>query len=223
MSGRSNLARARAGRHRLLADPTRLAIVDALAAAPRSVAELAAIAGVHENTIRAHLRRLRAAGLLEEEQVRRAGPGRPAKRFRLLEAPLEHGREYRLLVQGLAALLRAAHGGRTGEVATEEGFRLGLRLGAELSRVRGPRGRVRALLEELSFAPRVRREGPRTVIDLLHCPFWGGIAEREGDVVCSFHLGLLRGAARSAGGDPADVTLEPFVEPRRCRVRIAAT
>ena len=50
------------------------------------------------------------------------------------------------------------------------------------------------------------------------CPF-RDLAEEHGDVVCSVHLGLIRGAL--AVGAPVTATrLEPFVEPSLCRARL---
>lgn len=219
---RSAARQLRARRHRLLSDPTRLAIVDALSRGPRDVAELARAAGVHPNTVRAHLGRLRAAGLLAEEPGPRKGPGRPAKRFRLLPAGQE-GLEFRLLVEALLSMVRSVRGELPGALAATEGFRLGRELGRELARAgREPEEVLLSLLEELSFAPAARREGSRLVVDLRHCPFWGGLAETAGQVICSFHFGLLRGAAEGAGGEPSGVDLRPLVQPDLCRVEVSS-
>lgn len=214
---------ARARRHRLLSDPTRLAIVDALSEGPKGVGELARIAGVHPNTVRAHLRRLRSAGLLGEEPGPRGGPGRPPKRFRLL-LPLEDGGGYRLLVEGLLAMLRTARGDLPEALAATEGLRLGRELGRELARAGfEPQETLLMLLRELSFAPVARREAGRLLVDLRHCPFWGGLVAKAGNVICSFHFGLLRGAAEGAGGEPSAVDLQPLVRPDLCRVELGTT
>ncbi|HXF57866.1 MAG TPA: helix-turn-helix domain-containing protein [Actinomycetota bacterium] len=211
----------RARRHRLLSDPTRLAIVDALSQGPKGVGELARAARVHPNTVRAHLRRLRSAGLLAEEPGPKAGPGRPPKRFRLLMPLVEEGGEYRLLVEGLLAMLRTARGDLPEALAATEGFRLGRELGRELARAESdPQEALLALLRGLSFAPVVRREEGRLVVDLRHCPFWGGLVAKAGNVICSFHFGLLRGAAEGAGGEPSSVDLQPLVRPDLCRVEV---
>ena len=48
-----------------------------------TVAELEAAVGVSENTVRHHLAKLKAEGLVEESPSEPSGPGRPAQRYRL--------------------------------------------------------------------------------------------------------------------------------------------
>lgn len=225
----------RAGWHQLLAHPTRLAIVNALRERPREIAELADAAGVHPNTVRSHLDRLHRAGVLATESVRRGTRGRPTKQYRLLDS-LETGPPSsggspgdtpRLLMRTIVSLSQRAPGGSATAVATEEGFRMGQELGQRLAPADAQTGDgdgswVVSLLDHLSFAPRVRHENEHLEVDLLQCPFWDDeAAEEGGDVVCSFHLGILRGAADSAGEDPEAVELTPFAQPGCCRVTLA--
>lgn len=212
----------RARRHQLLADPTRLAIVDALSQGPKGVGELARLAGVHPNTVRAHLRRLRSVGLLVEEQASSGRPGRPAKHFRLALPVLEEGREYRLLVEGLIAMVQNASRDLPEALAATEGYRLGQELGRALARTGSePQEALLTLLRELSFAPVARLEAGKLVVDLHHCPFWNGLVTKAGNVICAFHFGLLRGAAQGAGGEASAVDLRPLVGPELCRVELA--
>ena len=51
------------------------------------------------------------------------------------------------------------------------------------------------------------------------CPF-RDLAEQHGDVVCSVHLGLIRGALAEIGAPVTATRLEPFVEPSLCRARL---
>src|SRR5438552_11378198 len=62
-----------------LADDTRYAMFRELAGTTRALSaqELAERLGVHTNTVRLHLERLREAGLVEVEAVRRGTVGRP--------------------------------------------------------------------------------------------------------------------------------------------------
>lgn len=221
--------RARARRHRLLADPTRLTIIEALREAPREIAELARLTGVHLNTVRSHLRRLEEAGLVEWETAPRTGPGRPARRYRLRERLLRErltsgGGGFKLLVEGLVRLVRGGQDddGEVERAARREGARLGERLGRRLDYPTGEQvlREVTALLEQLEFAPSARRDGDHIEIELRACPFWGGLAEDHGEVICAFHLGLLRGLVRATTGTPIQVSLEPFTRPDRCRVDI---
>lgn len=215
----------RAERHQLLSHPTRLAIIRALREGPREISELARVAEVHPNTVRSHLHRLHEAGLLEAQSVRRGTRGRPTKQYRLLE-PLESdpalaGDTNRLLMKAIVSLARRTEGQPAAVVATEEGVRVGRELGEALVPVdRGEHGWLVELHDRLSFAPQACERQGRMEVDLLHCPFWDGSVEEDGDVVCSFHIGMLQGAADSVGQDPQAVNLEPFVQPGCCRVTV---
>lgn len=214
--------------HQLLAHPTRLAIIRALGEGPQKIAELADAAGVHPNTVRSHLDRLEKAGVLAVDSLRRGGRGRPTKQYRLRE-PVEAGSAPagdtpRLLMKAIVSLSQRADGQSAVDVATEEGFRLGRELGERFVPAEGDEHDWMVdFLDHLSFAPRIRDGHGRTEIDLLHCPFWGGPAEENGDVVCSFHLGMLQGAVETAGQDPQTVELAPFVDSCCCRVTIGPT
>src|SRR4051812_40458877 len=69
-----------------VADPVRLGIVRHLAGhGSGTLTELAEAAGVHVNTIRAHVAALEEAAVLESEQQAASGPGRPATEYRLVD------------------------------------------------------------------------------------------------------------------------------------------
>src|SRR4051794_22958733 len=66
-----------------VADPVRLRIVRHLAeGGSATLAELADVAGVHLNTIRAHVTALEQADVLQSAQKPASGPGRPASEYR---------------------------------------------------------------------------------------------------------------------------------------------
>jgi len=67
----------------------------------------------------------------------------------------------------------------------------------------------------LGFAPEEGRHEKRIVIRLHDCPF-RDVARNRGDVVCSVHLGILRGMAEELGGWLSVDDLRPFVEPSLC-------
>ena len=68
----------------LMSHPVRLAILRTLAEdATAGLAELAAAAGVHENTARAHVGALELEGAVERSSVRGRGRGRPRTVYRL--------------------------------------------------------------------------------------------------------------------------------------------
>lgn len=70
-------------------------------------------------------------------------------------------------------------------------------------------------LAELGFAPEERRQDGRFLIRLHDCPF-RDIARSRPEIVCSIHLGILRGMADELGGSVTVDDLEPFVEPSLC-------
>lgn len=72
--------------------------------------------------------------------------------------------------------------------------------------------RLALLLARAGFAPSV--ESPRT-IRLRHCPFLE-LAEENGPVVCSVHLGLMRGALAAMGSPVTAERLEPFATADSC-------
>src|SRR3954452_16276856 len=75
---------------RALGDTTRYAIYLELARSPRPLvtAEIAETLGLHPNTVRPHLERMREVGLLDVASVARGEVGRPQHRYSLAaEAP----------------------------------------------------------------------------------------------------------------------------------------
>ena len=214
----------KAQRHRLLGDPRRLAIVEALKEGPREIPELARLLGVHSTTVRGHLEKLRDAGVLEEEPGVPTGRGRPSKRYRLREPLLAGDPEVRLFVAGLVSLLRTACGEGAVGAAEEEGARRGRDLGRSF-RHPSIEQAVRVVvetLERLSFAPSPPiRRNDIVAVDVRHCPFGVDPDDPGGSVICAFHEGLVRGLAEVASGQNLGVLLRPFVAPGRCRVELS--
>jgi predicted ArsR family transcriptional regulator len=212
----------RADRHRLLADPTRLAIVEALSEGPREIGELARVTGVHRNTVRAHLLRLGDAGVLTVEAGRPAGPGRPSRRYRLREPLGSTGSELRLLIEGLAGALSRTQGPKAAAAAEEEGRRLGRQLGRRLDypSVEQAVGQIMAMLDSLSFSPRLRRRLDAFEIELRHCSFGMTPEDPSAPVVCAFHLGLVRGVAEESAGRLGRIRMLPFLGSGGCRAEI---
>jgi predicted ArsR family transcriptional regulator len=221
-SRRAN-AHARAARHRLLADPSRMLIVDALTEGPCLMGELVERAGVHRNTVRAHLARLIDAGVVERERVARPGPGRPAERYRLREAIAPSGVEQRLLISALVRLVASAYEAGAEEQAREEGLRIGRQLGAAHPQrtVSAAVQEVTRLLRDLSFAPQLAERARVSDIELRSCPFAVSPDDPRGTIICAFHLGLIRGVLETSAPSVAlDVRLLPHVGPSLCRAEI---
>ena len=83
----------------------------------------------------------------------------------------------------------------------------------------GAAGPYLTVLDNLGFAPELRGESE---VALRECPFREEARENPG-VVCSVHLGLLRGVARTLGQNEDDVGLRPFVTPTLCLVDLPAS
>ncbi|MGN6131795.1 MAG: transcriptional regulator, partial [Nocardioidaceae bacterium] len=79
---------------------------------------------------------------------------------------------------------------------------------------------VVALLDDIGFAPEA--DDRNTVVRLPRCPLLEA-AHKNPDIVCSVHLGLVRGALEEYGGDPDGTDLLPFAEPGACRLHRGGT
>lgn len=219
---RVSLAESADARYRAVADPVRRRLLRLLEDSPDpcDVQTLAGAVGLHPNTVRGHLDLLEKAELVTRSLRPRQTPGRPRVVYEATPGP-PHPTDggYRLLAELLTAAVRtsaddpiraAEEAGRAwgfGRVA-RDGNNGGARPGdAEV--------RLVTLLDEIGFEPSMRRQGGRTVIDLNDCPF-REIARRHADLVCSLHLGLMRGAAEALG-ETEIAYLHPFVEPSVCR------
>ncbi|MFV0460625.1 MAG: helix-turn-helix transcriptional regulator [Actinomycetales bacterium] len=186
---------------RALGDPTRHAIFEHLARRGQQVEvrELTEEFGLHHSAVRAHLAKLRDAGLIVEEPSRRTGPGRPARAYRLTPGAIErwsHSVPYEELTQMLLELLAG------GEPAQEVGRRFGRRLAQEVSG--SPDDAVDAVegvTRRLGFD--IRRTGrpddDRVELVLANCPF-AQAAERSPEIVCGLHRGVASGVCEGTGG-----------------------
>ncbi|WP_052710839.1 ArsR family transcriptional regulator [Pseudofrankia sp. DC12] len=224
----------RSRRHGALAVASRLDLLRLLRAAPGPLdaRELALESGLAVSTVRFHLDRLAAAGLVVSGPRARSTPGRP----RVTYAPTSPGDErggYEHLAAMLAANLadsageKAARAERAGRAWADECYSARSPDGHLIvGNARGPAGHqtralgdvmreVMALFTEVGFDPELAGEpGAKRV--LLHaCPFLG-VAKAHPEVVCTLHLGLLRGALEHLAAPPLDTRLVPFAEPGLC-------
>ena len=209
--------------HRALSDPSRLRILEVLeeAEAPLDARELGARVGLHFNTVRSHLRVLAEAGLVSEKREERARPGRPRILYEAAAEPLDARAPagYRLLAQILASSLAGSERDPSGR--SEEAGRV---WGAHLVRKPPPFASISKeetidevvrLHEQFGFSPELRRAKSGQELVLKRCPF-EELATTYPAVICSVHLGLMRGALAELGTGVEADWLEPFAEPGAC-------
>jgi predicted ArsR family transcriptional regulator len=212
--------------HPGLVGASRVRLMKALRASERGVdvRELAGACGLHITTVRFHLDILREVGLVVARSERGGGRGRPRLVYRVAERRHEQDLAgYELLATMLAAhwdespgerARRAERAGR--EVALS---RAAISSSAESPSLEQAANQVSARFAQLGFEPEVKREGRQVLIQLRACPF-RSVAEKNPEVVCSLHLGLMRGALEQMGAPVGPTSLEPFVQPQLCIARL---
>lgn len=206
-------------RHAALAVVSRRRLLEALQAAdgPLDVVALATAVGLHVTTTRFHLDLLERAGLVQRAAERAGRPGRPRQLYTLVPvAQPEEG--HRHLAAVLAGELAADpdHGPQRAELAGRRWAEQALPNSDELPWDEGTR-RIGELFDALGFAPRLVDDEQHRHLELDGCPF-RDLARAYPHIVCTVHLGLLRGALhRLQLPDAAQgAGLRPFVGPELC-------
>ncbi|UXY31972.1 helix-turn-helix transcriptional regulator [Streptomyces sp. HUAS TT20] len=203
---------------------SRAHVLDVLRATPEAVGvrEIAEQTGLHSNTARFHLDTLVKDGLAERSTEGRGRPGRPRTVYRAAASSSQvpaGRRSYQLLAQMLTGLVTEALP-QPGQAAVNAGEAWGRYLAdtpSPTQRIDTEEAirRLTQVLADVGFAPGAVQDQPDPVIPLRHCPF-REIAEEHRDVVCSLHLGLMRGALKEVRAPLGVDRLEPFVEPSLC-------
>jgi len=180
---------------------SRADVLDMLRAAdgPLGVREVAQRMRLHPNTARFHLEALVEAGLAVRETEDRETPGRPRIGYQATADGPPGRRRYRLLAEMLTTLI-AGTVPDPAEAAEEAGREWGAYLTEQplpYQRVTAAQAiaKLTAIMEELGFAPQPEAgaDGGQYRLCLRQCPF-REVAQRHKDVICSLHLGLMRGA-----------------------------
>jgi predicted ArsR family transcriptional regulator len=204
-----------------LGDNTRYAIYLELvrAPAPLSTADIAESLGLHPNTVRPHLERMREVGLLDVRAEARGGVGRPQNRYALAPDAPSFGLEppaYPVLAEVLVRMAAAVGAGS--DDAAEAGRIHGEAAAAALA----PLPCVEALVVELArlgFDPTVAADDAGTTIAFANCPF-GDLATAHPEVVCHVHRGMVEGLVDGCGG-PAIERFSTLVDRQPCRVELS--
>jgi predicted ArsR family transcriptional regulator len=213
-----------------LGDNTRYAIYLELArsAVPLSTADIADGLGLHPNTVRPHLERMRDVGLLDVEAEARGGVGRPQHLYSLSPDAPSLGLEppaFPMLARMLAevAALAGADGPEAVEIGRAQGRAAaagrGARRGADVGDAPACVAALVAELARLGFDPAVAADGTGTTVAFTHCPF-GELAEAHPELVCHLHKGMVEGFVGTLGG----ATVEAFgtlLDRDPCRVELS--
>jgi len=185
----------------------RAAILAALRGSPHGLdtSRLATVVGLHANTVRWHLGRLQASGLVRSSPEQRRRRGRPAIVFRLTPEGVVAGRdEYRFLALMLTdALAREA-----------TPYEAGICRGRHLHEAT-PDLSVAELLDQEGFAA----EQTADRIEMRRCPF-SALAGDAPQIICGLHHGIIDGALAASESDREVERLDAFVEPMLCVAKL---
>ena len=207
---------------------SRQRILEALRNAPDGLTlrEISGHVALHPNTIRFHLSRLQSDNLIRRA-LKDTPMGRPPNRYLAMPRPVSQSahREYFALARALAGIIATRLGPNISIDAGREWART-----LELPAIPGdPRedgptversvNLVAAVLSRVGFDPRITGTIERPVLLQQHCPFLE-LAEEHRNVVCSVHLGLVRGVLEQAGAPLAAERLVPFATPDGCLLEL---
>ena len=183
-----------------LGDNTRYAIYVELATSggAKSTQEIADEVGLHPNTIRPHLERLREVGLLAVETDSRGTVGRPQHRYRVAPDAPALGIDppsWQVLARMLAdvAAFMVPEPDDIAAMGTDQG-----RAAAERRRGRPCVDALLDSLSELGFDPAAGEDGDVTTIAFTNCPF-RDLAEAYPELVCNLHRGFIEGFVDELG------------------------
>ena len=232
-----------------LGDNTRYAIYLELARSPRplATAEVAETLGLHPNTVRPHLERMRDVGLLAVETDARGTVGRPQHRYSLAVDAPSLGLEPATFPVLARMLLRVAAASGIGpDEVVEAGRDQGEADAAALARALGldeqapadhaddddgaPAagrgadaatcvGALMARLDALGFDPELAGDDAEVTVGFAHCPF-RELAEANPEIVCGLHQGLVEGIVHGLGG-AAVHRFHPLTDRAPCQVDLA--
>jgi predicted ArsR family transcriptional regulator len=210
-----------------LGDNTRYAIYLELVRSPlpRATAEIADALGLHANTVRPHLERMREVGLLVVSSDARGGVGRPQHRYAVAPDAPSLGLEppsFPTLARMLLAA--AARAGTTDEDAVGAGREQGLADGARFEPSTPCIEALLTELDQLGFDPEVVFDPADTTsvtVAFAHCPF-RELAEANPELVCGLHRGLVTGFVEAVDGARV-VEFHNLVHREPCQVELATT
>lgn len=206
--------------HKALSDVSRFRILEELrAGGPKDAHQLGQQIGLHPNTIRSHADQLIRAQLVRTMTASALGRGRPRVLYEAVADPqgrLESG--YQLLAQILTSCLASI------DQAQPAAESAGRNWGNYLAEKPPPFSAISAdeatqkvvgLMSELGFMPEAVAEPAGRRVLFHRCPY-RQVAESNEEIVCSVHLGMLKGALAEMGAPIEAIRIEPFLEPTLC-------
>ena len=205
-----------------LGDNTRYAIYLELARspAPLATAEIADTLGLHANTVRPHLERMRDVGLLDVDDRRPGAPsGRPQHLYSLAPTPPSLGLEPPPWPT-LARMLLAAAAARRPRRRRRRRRRPPTRAGADAAQWPAGTDCLDGLVAELArlgLRPRPPSRSPTgATVAFTHCPF-RELAEANPELVCAPAPGPGRGLRRRPGRAARSTASTPSSTARPAR------
>jgi len=210
-----------------LGDNTRYAIYLELARSPlpRSTAEVAESLGLHVNTVRPQMERMREVGLLEVAPDHRGSPGRPQHRYSLAPDAPALGLEpptFPVLARMLAGVI--ARGGADLDDVLAAGREQGEAEadGVVATDTAACVAALVRLLARYGFDPEAVADddGAGATVGFTRCPF-RELAEAQPTLVCGLHRGLVEGFVDVAGAAVVS-DFGTLVDRHPCRVQISA-
>jgi predicted ArsR family transcriptional regulator len=208
-----------------LGDDTRYAIYTVLSRSPRALAtaDVADALGLHPNTVRPHLERMRDVGLLDVRTEVRTSVGRPQHLYSVRVGAPALGLEPAGM-EGLAAqlLVLARRVGADPDDAAEVGREQGRADAASHQTAPSCLEALVARLDEQGFVPEVdgSEDGETAVVSFLQCPF-RELAEAHPELVCSLHRGMVEGFVEGVGGGEVE-EFHTLAHRSPCRVSLSS-
>jgi predicted ArsR family transcriptional regulator len=196
-----------------------------LARSPRAMAtaDVADALGLHPNTVRPHLERMREVGLLDVRTEERTSVGRPQHLYSVRAGAPQLGLEAPSLSSLAAQLLVLARRvGADAEDAAEVGRQQGRADAAGHQAAPSCLEALVARLDAQGFVPEVdgSDDGETAVVSFLQCPF-RELAEAHPELVCSLHRGMVEGFVDAVGGGEVD-EFHTLVHRSPCQVSLSS-
>lgn len=208
-----------------LGDNTRYAIYLELARSsrPLATADIADTLGLHPNTVRPHLERMREVGVLDVEMGGRGDVGRPQHRYSVAaDAPSLGLEPPTMPVLAKMVLAMAKRLGASPDDAEAVGRDEGMTRAAPFERAPSTLEALVSDLDRLGFDPVVTddADADAAVIAFANCPF-ADLAAEQPDLVCGLHRGLVAGFVAEMG-DAEVREFCPLTARTPCRVTVAS-